>query len=162
MAAWQYDLYIVPRRALAERGVDNDARLSPAEFDAGEWWHGHALPADFHTRVAALLPPGSSWDDEWHVFGEEDGTRLDVMTEGVQIEEVRLRLDARNLDPELLERLMALLDAFGCALVTPEMRVLSAEPLALWVELELSPAAQYVRDPAGFLNRLRRHRDSAA
>jgi hypothetical protein len=158
MAVWQFDLRIVPReRVRLFLDADGDC-VRDAVLDSVEWWRGEQLPVGWERQLESVLPRSPSWDNDWMVFGSEDGTRVDVLTDNGALQEVRLRVDARELDPALLERLMHFASSAGCRLVTPTGRVIEPDAIALWVELELSPARQFVRDPAAFLDGLQRRR----
>jgi hypothetical protein len=156
MAAWQFDLVLIPRASLAGRLKDGEDRFESSVFEALDWWVGFTLPPDYQRRLEAILPWSVPWDPEWKVFGVEDGNRIDVLTEAGQVKEVRARIDARDLDADFVERLIEFADYCACVFVTPELRVIEPDLHAIWVELELSPASSFIRDPSRFLERLGR------
>lgn len=158
MAAWQFDLQLVPRASLAQLGIAPDDHLSTEQLDNADWWRGKWLPADYATRVTAILPPASAWAQDWQVYGSEDGNRIDILATGGSIEEVRARIDARAMNVWFLERLVELAGNFDALFVSPESRVIEPDVEAIWVELELSPAARFVRNPEEFLEHLKRRR----
>jgi len=161
MAVWQFDLRMVPRDSVCAFVSDESDGIGDDMIDAVDWWRSAELPAGWEARVDQVLPRSASWDPEWRVFGSEQGTRVDVISTGGRIEEVRLRLDARELGPSVLEQLMELVKDARCSLVTPTGRVIEPDPSSVWVELELSPARKYVRDPSAFLNDLSRRREAS-
>ena len=161
MAIWQFDVLIAPRgRTRALLPSDSD-QLPREVLESADLWEGRQLPPGYERQLEAILPWAPSWDPEWKLFGSEEGTRVDVITEDGAVQEVRLRVDARSLEPEVLERLVGFVSSIDCVLITPVGRVIEPDAMALWVELELSPAQAFVRDPIGFLDRLQRHRKTS-
>lgn len=141
MATWQFDLELIPRRGLTDGlvvGVD--------------------LPADYEKRITSFLPWHVPWDPEWKVFGDEDGDRIDVILANGHVHQVRVRLDARKLDLELLQRIAGFARDCACVFVTPRGEVVEPEVSAMLIELELSPAAAFVRNPQAFFEGLKRKR----
>lgn len=159
MATWQFDLRLVPRTSITRHGLQAEDRLSVALLDDVEWWEGCTLPSDYPERLAAFLPVAKPWSEGWNVFGTEDGTRVDVITAGQRVEEVRMRIDARHVDADIIEHLVAFATGIDALLVSPEGRVFEPTFDAIGVELELSPAALFVRDPAEFFRRLKDRRE---
>ena len=158
MATWQFDLEVVPRTVAVKNLLPGDDHVTVEALESAEWWKAVSLAPGFLQRVETLLPWTKPWAAGWQVFGEEDGNRVDVIEENGKVAEVRLRLDARNLEVEFLDELLGIIESSDCALVTPTGRLVEPEIEAIWVELELSPAASFVRDPAEFLARARKYR----
>lgn len=156
MALWQFDLQIVPRSRIEEQGIKLEGPLPDAFAESEEWWKGQSLPAGYAQRFSALLPWATPWSANWEVYGDEESTRLDVLWSGPFVETLRLRLDARSLDPTLLEEITTLAVEYDWVFITPEHRVLAPDPYELWVELELSPAGRFVQNPVAFLNGFRK------
>jgi len=74
---------------------------------------------------------------------------------------VRARIDAHQLDLELVGRLMNFARNADCVFVTSDGRVVEPEIDATWMELMLSPAASFVQGPEAVLNRVRRRQEGS-
>jgi hypothetical protein len=159
MALWQFDLFLAPRDRVVPL-VRQRGHASGPSSDSGALWASRKLPDGFERRLETILPWSLASRAEWKMFGEEDGTRVDLfMNQHGAPEEIRLRLDARSVDPALLQRLAEFTDAEDCVFVLLSGQVVEPNPTSVWVELELSPAMQFIHDPIAFLSRLQQRRD---
>lgn len=159
MAIWQFDVLIAPREPIRLLTAAGSDELPGDAVESTSFWIGHQLPAAYEHQLEAILPWSPSWDPEWTLFGSEDGTRVDIISDEGRLDEVKLRVDARTIEPELIERLMDFFHAVDCVLITPSGRVVDPDPMAFWVELQMSSAMAFVRDPSGHLGRFQRRRD---
>jgi hypothetical protein len=158
MAAWQFELLLIPRRSALRYGIQPNDRLTRAQFESTDWWEDHPPLASFDHLLSQVLPVGPSWSDDWHVFGSEDGDRILVLTTAGRIAEMCARIDTRSLDGGFVARLGAFAQASDLLLVGPDLRVFEPEREPILVEIELSDAREFVHDPTSFLERLRRRR----
>jgi len=92
MATWQFDLFIVR----AENAL-------PVLEEHG--WRLPQLPAASTLQAQGILVPalGRPWLmlDDWIVFGDENGTRADLVFEDADNVEIRMRLDVSATNAEL-------------------------------------------------------------
>jgi hypothetical protein len=95
-------------------------------------------------------------DSQWKVFGDEEGDRIDVVLANGHVQQVRVRLDARKVDLELLQRIAGFARDCECAFVTQRGAAVAPDVNAMLVELELSPAGAFVQNPQAFFVGLRR------
>ncbi len=156
MAIWQLDLEIVPQgrvRSLLEKSVHPGINRDAADVD---WWEGAELPPHFEERLANLLPRGKSWDSDWRLYGQEEGNRVDVIYDAGRLVEIRARLDVRDVDFDLLERLADVLTDADCVFIDETGHVIAPTADNLCVEIEASPAANFITDPKKFLERRNR------
>lgn len=156
MAAWQLDLTLIPRQSVEGRGLCVDDHIEQEQYERIAWWEGYALPPQYRQQISSFAPWSKPWSEGWEVYGEEDGNRVDVIGEGGRVEEVRVRIDAREPDVGFLEQLVDFAKSIDGVFFSPDMRIIAPDLRAIWVELELSPAAGFIRDPAGTLERLER------
>lgn len=156
MAAWQLDLTLIPRQSVERHGLSVDDHIQREQLEQVAWWEGFALPPQYRRQISSFAPWSKPWSDGWEVYGDEGGNRVDVITEGGRVAEVRVRVDAREPDVRFLEQLVDFASSIDAVFVSPELRIVAPDLRAIWVELELSPAANFIRDPAGALERLER------
>lgn len=155
MAIWQLDLQIAPRLCALDRMKRRVAsEIANAQVEA--WWTQVTPDVGSEQRLASILPWHASWTDDWKVFGEEDGNRIDVMLSGGHMEQVRVRIDVRDVDFELLERLVDFAADYDCIFVNGSGHVIEPTVENVCIEIEASPAANFVEDPTRFLEHLRR------
>lgn len=158
MATWQFDLQLVPRKAVERNGGVGQDHLEPSAMESVSWWEGTTLPPEARRQVESLLPWRAPWDPEWKVFGEEDGNRIDIIEEHGCIAELRARVDARDLDLDFIEAMIRFAEDWELVLLTTEGRIIMPNVDAFWVELMISPASRFVHDPEGYLNWLKQRR----
>jgi hypothetical protein len=158
MATWQFDLEVVPAARVLSQPRTSEGYVDEHARESIDWWEGASLPPDYARRLGAMLPWSVPWAAGWHVFGEEDSNRVDVIEEGGRIAEVRARIDARSMDLDVIDGIVQLVEEWDCVFLTSRGRVVEPSLDAVWIELELSPASSFVQDPAAFLGRLRQHR----
>ncbi len=159
MAAWQFDVYLVPRAALKEISAGSD-RIDADVFENKDLWRSTTLPASYRQLLTEFTRASSEVADDWTVFGEQEGDRVDVLANGDRVEEVRARVDVRELNAEFIEGLIRFASICDCALISEQLHVIEPTLEALWVEIELSPAAMFVSNPRKFLGDLRKGRRS--
>ena len=142
MAAWQFDVEIVPR-GLVSVPID-------------EPWADVEPPANWMS-VLGIFPSASSWDpDHLIMWGVEDGHRIDAWVDNGRLRTVIARIDARQENSELVAvRVAELASTLGAMLRTRGGLIVEPEPAALASALEGSAALRFVRDPELFLRRLR-------
>lgn len=158
MAAWQYDLFLVPRRAVLDQNALPKPRLSPAELHSDACWRAGEPPAGYEARVAEALAESESWSRNLRCWGHEDGDRIEVWARDGRMGEVRARVDARHPPGPFLGWLAGFAQDFGLVLVTPEGRVLEPGLEALTRAFERSAAYAYACDPRGYLAQIRASR----
>lgn len=74
------------------------------------------IAAEFVEELRRILPSTRSWSTKLQVFGEADGHRVDVWSEGGKIIEISMRIDLRHPDRSLFERVLGCLRDAGCSL----------------------------------------------
>ena len=143
MAAWQFDLEIVPR------GL--------ATVPIQEPWADLEPPPNWEELVAGVLSPGRSWDPvHLRTWGTEDEHRLDVWVEDGRLRSILARIDARQSDCDsICLRIAQLAQALGGTFRTPAGLIVEPSSGSLAEALEGSAAARFVRDPDLFFRRLR-------
>lgn len=145
MAIWQYDLFVIG---------DGDAR----PILRGDGWDIPSLSAASTLKAQQALAGsmGIPWlmMDDWVVFGSEQGTRIDLMFDGPNEVEIRIRLDASATEPEL-HAVCAFASGFGGRLFDPTTSAFLQPDLALVASaLAHSRAAAFAHSPRSFLSKL--------
>lgn len=72
------------------------------------------LPSGLGSDLADILPSSKPWIEGWKVFGDEDSDRVDIIAEEGTLTAVRARIDARNMNAELLDALADIVDRNNC------------------------------------------------
>lgn len=137
-------------------------RVDPSRFDdACARWAGSALPPGYEYRLLELFGPKGEIGDEWSYFGDEASTRIDLLYEQHALSEVRVRIDVRFAEVDLVERVLAFVRECDSVLMSSSGNLIEPDLDAFWIELQLSPAGRFVDDPGRFLAELRRRRSLA-
>lgn len=147
MAVWQVDFYLVPQRALATA----PRPLAPATMDDTAWWASTPFPADYRVRLGAVAPVRRSRSEDMETWGDEEGNRVDVWSDGGRVRNVMVRVDVRRLDPRFGAALLVFVRAANGALVRRDGLVVEATINAYSGALRSSSAWRYVSDPIAWL-----------
>jgi hypothetical protein len=143
MAAWQYDLYLVPPRT-GDRALERDRVLEAR------------LPAGYADRLTNLLPHTGSWHADLQLWGAEDGHCIQVWRVAHQRSSIMVRVDVRAAFTTFLAGVVEFavwahlvsLQVEGQRPISPDVDWLSDIILG-------SRAARYVADPAAYLRRVK-------
>jgi hypothetical protein len=158
MAAWQVDLYIVPRVRAGLRARKRGG--ANGSVDDVDWWQENPLPPQFTKGLADFLPEQPGWDQNWKIFGTEEGNRLDLLLKNGDVDEIRARIDVRVPDLNFMGKLAALVRNNACVFLNSAGHVIEPTVESLCIEIETSPAASFIADPESFLNALQQRRQS--
>jgi hypothetical protein len=100
--------------------------------------------------VSSFMPEMKSWSDKARMFGNDEDERVEVWDD-----DVRCRINLREVDFELLDQLLAVARRFDCKIVVGRTGAMSAPDMAsLAPHIEASNAYKFCRDPVGFLTSL--------
>ena len=113
------------------------------------------FPPDFRDRLDLIAPPLRSWDPDLHMWGSEDGDRIDVWVEGERPVEARVRFDLRAPSEAFWLAIAQFTAAAQTSLKTETGLEVPPRLAGLTAALEGSRAARFVEDPARYFNRLR-------
>jgi hypothetical protein len=151
VAAWQCDFVLVPASALPAPS----AATAPVDLVAAEWWSDAQPPRDFETHIGAILSERSSWSPDLRTWGTEDGTRIDVWREGRRVDSIRVRVDLREPDPDVLRQIVALAAHCSAAFLRSDGLFVPASDDAITSAIATSAAARFVDDSDAFFRRIR-------
>ena len=139
MAIWQFDLSLVlrggglPRRTAEGHEVPG---LAENKTDQAQSW--------------LIQRFGAPWEmtEDWVVFGEEGGNRVDLISNEDGTSELSVRIDARVDSSAFIKAVCELSNLLGCVLFSAEFwRQINPEPSEVAEAAEASRAALYVRNP---------------
>lgn len=134
MAIWQFDPFVLNANDVCRYSVENGWSLPP--IPAG------SILAAQRELLAALGHPWQMMPD-WLVFGTENGNRVDLLFDGDDNVEIRIRLVASASDSEL-DGVCAFVGAFGGRLFDPATEsTLHPDRKTLRAALSHSRAAQH-------------------
>jgi hypothetical protein len=150
MAAWQFDAHLLPEVAIQRPDGSLPIAIARADINAGDWWKGTKLPADFAERLSSVLPQGSSWSSSLQTWGQEDGDRVDLVWEDDELADIFLRVDVRRVSYDRLDKVLRLARAYRWVLWTGG-QILRPSLGQLLRAIQRSDAFRFVQDPEGFL-----------
>lgn len=113
MAAWQFDLYIIPRGALR---LHSDTEVS------GTLTLPLTIVHNVQNELAAYLGPPWLMLSDWLVFGPENGNRIDVIFESEDAGSVFVRCDLREEAPQFLVLTCKIAQSNDCLFFSPQSR----------------------------------------
>ncbi len=150
MALWQFDALLVPRKRLQELLGELPDRVSHQALDQGDWWEQYSLSEQDERLIASFAPPRPTWSSSLKSWGEEDGHRIDIYRENGNVEEVSVRIDARDVSSDFVQHVAALANRWDCVIVAADLHVIPALAGELRAAVEDSAAGKFVRDPEGY------------
>lgn len=159
MAAWQFDFHLLPFEAVAKRYGGMPVAISRADFEETHWWMGCVEP-DLQASFAKLLPALESWSDSVQRWGDEQGNRIDVVTEGDTLEDVFVRVDVRNISQVFLIGLLEIARRADCVLLLHDGRVIRPSFTKVLTAIRKSDAFRFVENTDAFLRALERARET--
>ena len=154
MAAWQFQIRLLPQAVAATEGLFPGGELAEAQRESIAWWDKSILGSDALKRLREVLPPGKTWSKELEVFGDLETTCVTILREEGRPIEVSARLDLRSLSQETMDAVLDFAQRLNCFLVTDGNTILKPAAAGLAIEIEMSPAYRFVKDPRGFLSDL--------
>jgi len=143
MATWQFDLYFVPRDASLPLRTDEGYDVQPLVTST-------ALEA--HSFLTKHF--GQPWPmlEGWLVFGEESGSRFDLVSNEDGSSELKARIDARGNSESFCNIACELAQLLHCLLFIVESSLpLEPNPAKLISALNNSRASKFVSNPREFL-----------
>jgi hypothetical protein len=142
MAAWQVELYIIPKTSLAT--APNPLPVDMLETVA--WWAGAALPPDYRARLNAMTSPAQSPSTDLETWGAEDSNRVEVQLADGRPIRVKARVDVRRPDAKFAAGLITFARVAGAALVCANGSAVEATAGGFGLALRESAAWRYVQD----------------
>lgn len=143
MAAWQVELHIVPRQALATATHPLTADM----VGGTDWWSAQRSPADYRGRLAAVASPGKSGEAAIETWGEEQGNRVDVWSDGGVVRRIIVQVDVRRLDARFGAAVLGFVRASNAVMIRGDGLVLEPTIAAFAGALRSSVAWRYANDP---------------
>lgn len=155
MAAWQFDLHLIPRSKVLEVFIGVPDTIKRDVFDRVVWWGEFQPPPDSRIFIGSFLDEAASWNKETLVWGDQDDNRVDVTLSRGDVAEIFIRVNVRELKLRFREGIVAFAKYCECLLLTEEMKLIEPDLSALTSEINQSPARRYVADPVAFLDDLK-------
>jgi hypothetical protein len=142
MAAWQVELYIIPKISLAS--APNPLPIDMLETVA--WWAGTTLPPDYRARFNAMTSPAQSPSPDLETWGAEDSNRIEVQLANGRPIRVQARVDVRRPDAKFAAGVITFARVTGAALVRANGSAVEATAGGFGLALRESAAWRYVQD----------------
>lgn len=155
MAAWQFHLTVVPRACAADEDV---AGLVALMLDGSDHCWSEAISEQLMMQLSALDKIANrgrlDWDPSSVLWGDLDGTCVELASSGSIILELQCRLDMRVESAPLFEALVEVARNEGLVFIAQPGRVVEPDVQQLVAVAAHSPAAKFVANPAAFLRSL--------
>jgi len=152
MATWQYDMHLIPKRALVERFGVLPSHLPRKEWESSEWWLLHPPPDEFESLIAKRLAPAEPWATDVSIWGPVDETCVHAVFEVQGLVELMVRVDLRTADSSLLTWVCSIAKRLKSVFRTAEGELLLPTKAVLADRMLRSPAARFLRDPHALLS----------
>lgn len=130
--------------------------IARSDFDETEWWDGVTATHELVEELSSLLPQLPSWQADIISWGEEDGDRIDIVSEQGALKEVFIRFDVRRMSWLFIIEILRIARTRGLGLLTEDGHLLRPTPVEFSSAVRRSTAARFVSDPEGFLEQLKK------
>ena len=155
MAAWQFDLHLIPEAKIVEMVGEVPDHLDEGLTYPANLWEGHQPPPSINQCLASFLKQAASWSENVALWGEENGNRVDVLYEGRDVADIFVRINAYERDDAFLEGIIRLAREYKAVFWAGESEeVIRPNTAALISALKRSRAYSFAQDPEGFLSGL--------
>ena len=157
MAIWQCDLQLMPNAVVPDAPSCIDAAITDDGLDTTDWWLPNQPPNDYAQIIANVFPPLDSWSREILRWGDEDNVLIEAFITNGHVDGIGVRVDVRNADRDSMTKMAGLAARLDCHVYMMETHQIVTPDLdSLLPHLAKSKAAQFARDPKGFIERLAR------
>ncbi len=112
------------------------------------------LARDHRKQLSVILSPGESWSADLETWGVEDSHRIDIWHRNGEPQEGTIRLDLRNPDPALFERILSWVRDNSVELQDEAGRRVEPNMGELSLAMRGSKAFRFVENPELYLRRL--------
>ncbi|MCP9494193.1 MAG: hypothetical protein MSG64_07040 [Pyrinomonadaceae bacterium MAG19_C2-C3] len=153
MAIWQYDLHLIPRKAIEDLFSTVPPSLARKTFDEVAWWKNYQPVFDYESEIGSFLSPREFWSDEAKAWGEEDGTSIEVWFEQKLVTDIYVRINVASLDVNVLEKLTGLTARCEALFLTADLEVIEPDLQNLTAHIKQSNAFRFVENPEQFLSK---------
>jgi hypothetical protein len=155
MAAWQYEILMLPKAALAKVFHDIPTRLDNHGSEEFDWWNQESPLSDYAEALDRLLPGLKSWSQEIQIWGVQDKNRVQIVRQQEYVVEMSAFIDVRDLDMNFVEGLVGFAEQYKLMLLMDDMTLLEPNLYKLLLKIKGSAVMQFVKNPEGFIELLR-------
>lgn len=152
MAAWQYDISLVPREKMLQLVGYIPNILDPVLADTVDWWKGVQLPSDYETILSGILSPGASWSKSLKGWGDYDGDRIELLYENGSVVEINVRINIIKINLEYVSRLADFAKQTDSLIVNSNLELIEANLEAILKDIKSSRAFLFLQDPKAFFD----------
>lgn len=144
MAIWQFEYMIIPKGRDKKNYKNNDQYIS---------WIGVNTLDNALIFLSNLLPFEKSWSYDIKQYGKGDSTCIEIFLAGDDIEEIRCRLDLRNISKQLLVNILKFINMINGQIYYNDS-VYEANMKNIVDLIKNSDAARFCNNPIEYLKSL--------
>lgn len=147
-------MHLLPKQSVLRRLGTAPVTISQKALDHEQWWSDFGSSSRFFNEMDNIMRRGVSWSDEIIMWGEENGTRVDCVLANGRIDDVLVRVDARDIQFATLACIIEVAARLDFLLVTEDHYVLTPSLTKVLRAIRRSDAYRFVMDPKSFLEQL--------
>lgn len=155
MALWQFSLHLIPKPKVLNVFKQIPTILPMDVFDSIEWWENLSLTDNHKSEITHILPKQISWSSNLELWGDADSNCIRISNYGGCIGSVFIRIDMREFDFNLLNKIVDLAKYFNCLILTEEQQLLEPSIEFFLPAIEKSKAYSFVQDPHKYFQKLK-------
>lgn len=156
MATRQFNIYFIPKKTVMEKYGQVLTQLDIEESLKINWWADLNLTTDKITPILRQFGNVQEWTlrtESLRSFGDVKGNDISVGfdSRSDKIEELSCRIDLRQIDKNIIEKILFIARQFDCLLMDDKGRFFQPTAQALYETIQDSNAMRFVSDPESFL-----------
>ena len=130
-----------------------------ATLAAANWNYLRQIgPSSFFFRLAAILPPGRSWNENMRTWGDEWGDDISLFMSASGVEGMQIRVNIADLSVGFVDAICTLAQDFGWLFASESGEIIQPNRQAILKAVDKSPESKFVRNPAEFVARSSRRK----
>ena len=146
MGLYQCDIQLVPYGAVTQPQSSVDVVVTEDGLDTSGWWLSNQPDAHYSEIISRSFAAIESWCQDWQRWGDEEQILIETFVDGCRVEGIGARVDVRNVNIELLERLVTVVKELECKIYIMETQhVINAELKELSKALRESKAEKHAK-----------------
>lgn len=154
MALWQFELNLIPKRAVVAPDGSVPHHLPEVVRDSMPGWDDSKFRVQAQASIERYLQKGSDYSEKYPFWGKEDLSCIHFFYDGGLQTGVWIRLDLRNFDFDLINLILdlsVLMQALG---LNDRGELFEVTKDTLKNQIVKSHAFSFVKDPLGFIRQI--------
>ena len=146
MAAWQFEIGLIPRVWAEAQCYRPDRLLVESSEATGDAWEEYPVNVDVASVIGAEFPVSQSWSEHLQCWGNEASTDVQVWSVERPVDEIWIRIDLCKSVELSIAKAVRIAKELDCVFFSAEKRlIVPARESVLKKMVSSSAAANYMK-----------------